>query len=73
MSRRYQGEIGEPEDFDQQDFQLPLKIKDYKLKPLKKFQRPYFSPRTGSYEIDYAEARIDRWKRWYFVCNNINT
>jgi hypothetical protein len=27
---------------------LPPTIKDYRLKPLKKFQRPYFSPRIGS-------------------------
>jgi hypothetical protein len=52
---------------------LPPKIKDYKLKPLKKFKHPYFSPRTGSYEIDYTEVYNDRWTRWYFVCININT
>jgi hypothetical protein len=46
------------------DLQLiPPKIKDYKLKPLKKFQHPYFSPRIGSYEIDYTEARADKRSR----------
>jgi hypothetical protein len=51
---------------------IPGKIKDYRLAPLKKFQRPYFSPRTGSYEMDYTIARHDNWSRWYFVCININ-
>jgi hypothetical protein len=36
------------------------RIKDYRLKPLKKFQRPYFSPRTGSCEIDYMEGRFKK-------------
>ncbi|KAA6389757.1 MAG: hypothetical protein EZS28_014713, partial [Streblomastix strix] len=29
-------------------------IQDYQLKPLNKLQRPYFSPKSGSYEIDLA-------------------
>jgi hypothetical protein len=52
---------------------LPPTIKDYRLKPLKNFQRPYFSSRIGSYEIDYAEARSGGQSRWYFVSININT
>jgi hypothetical protein len=30
------------------------KIPDYHLKPLHKLFRPYFSPYTNSYEIDYV-------------------
>jgi hypothetical protein len=52
---------------------IPDKIKDYRIGPLKKFQRPYFSPRVVSYEMDYTVARFDNWLRWYFVCININT
>ncbi|KAA6378467.1 MAG: hypothetical protein EZS28_026006 [Streblomastix strix] len=33
---------------------LQNKIQDYQLKPLKILQRPYFSPKSGSYEIDLA-------------------
>jgi hypothetical protein len=29
-------------------------IPDYRLKPLQKLFRPYFSPHTDSYEIDYV-------------------
>jgi hypothetical protein len=35
---------------------MNVKIPDYQLKPLKKFYRPYFSPRFNSYEMDYAVA-----------------
>ncbi|KAA6399202.1 MAG: hypothetical protein EZS28_005272 [Streblomastix strix] len=31
---------------------IPSLIKDVKIKPLSKLQRPYFSPRIGSWEID---------------------
>jgi hypothetical protein len=58
----------------EEDFQqFPSKVKDYKLKPLKKFFRPYFSPRIRYCEIDYALARDAKWIRWYFVYININT
>jgi hypothetical protein len=30
------------------------KIPDYRIKPLQKLFRPYFSPHTDSYEIDYV-------------------
>jgi hypothetical protein len=32
------------------------KIRDYRLKTLKKFYRPYFSPRFNSYEMEYASG-----------------
>jgi hypothetical protein len=57
---------------------------DYRLKPLRKLFRPYFSPYTNSYEIDYVYGGmtkvidIDTQKttfvpRHYFFCININT
>jgi hypothetical protein len=60
------------------------KIKDYRLKPLKKFYRPYFSPHTDSYEIDYVYGGktsahneetgiLETVEQYYFVCININT
>jgi hypothetical protein len=30
------------------------KIPDYRIKPLQKLFKPYFSPHTDSYEIDYV-------------------
>jgi hypothetical protein len=30
-----------------------IKIPDYKLKPLTKFERPYFSPNVDNYEMDW--------------------
>jgi hypothetical protein len=57
---------------------MTIPIKDYHYKPLKKFYRPYFSPRTNSYECDYATTgKIYNFNgtqfRWWFVCININT
>jgi hypothetical protein len=60
------------------------KAPDYRLKPLHKLFRPYFSPYTNSYEIDYVYGGvtkvidIDTQKtifvpRHYFFCININT
>jgi hypothetical protein len=60
------------------------KIKDYRIKPLQKFYRPYFSPHTDSYEIDYVyggkmityNSETGEHKtvnRNYIVCININT
>ncbi|KAA6382895.1 MAG: hypothetical protein EZS28_021577 [Streblomastix strix] len=45
------------------------KIKDYKLKPLKQFYRPYFSKSLGSWEIDI----VFDGKQDYLFCININT
>jgi hypothetical protein len=60
------------------------KIRDYKVKPLLKYYRPYFSPHTDSYEIDYVfggkvmtkdvESGLSKLEnRNYFFCININT
>jgi hypothetical protein len=56
---------------------MDVKIPDYQLKPLKKFYRPYFSPRFNSYEMYYAVASFlinsERKFRFYLFVININT
>jgi hypothetical protein len=37
-----------------------MNIPDYRLNTLKRFERPYFSPRRDSYEMDYMEHRGTR-------------
>ena len=53
------------------------KIRDYRLKTLKKFYRPYFSPRFNSYEMDYASGRFlindTQVFKYYLFLININT
>jgi hypothetical protein len=54
------------------------KVKDYRLKPLKQFYRPYFSPYINSYELDYVKSGtflVDNVKvvRHYLAVININT
>ncbi|KAA6389153.1 MAG: hypothetical protein EZS28_015318 [Streblomastix strix] len=50
-------------------------IQDYQLKPLKRLQRPYFSPKSGSYEIDLAfwHDTIKHREYIYLFAININT
>jgi hypothetical protein len=54
-----------------------MKIEDYRLKPLQKFYRPYFSPHFNSYEMDYAVSNflINNKKvyKYYLFMININT
>jgi hypothetical protein len=38
-----------------------LVIPDYKIKPLKQFFRPYFSPKTNSREMDWISTTIQNW------------
>jgi hypothetical protein len=52
---------------------MSSKVSDYRLKPLNRFQRPYFSPKRDSYEIDYVEQTYGRLKVVYLFCININT
>jgi hypothetical protein len=55
---------------------MSLKVPDYRLKPLNKFQRPYFSPKRNSYEIDYVtQTDPDRPQDFvfYLFCINLNT
>ncbi|KAA6391130.1 MAG: hypothetical protein EZS28_013344 [Streblomastix strix] len=49
---------------------------DYQIKPLSKLNRPYFSPKLGSQEIDLVfsmDERIIRANQIYLFCTNINT
>ncbi|KAA6375609.1 MAG: hypothetical protein EZS28_028863 [Streblomastix strix] len=50
-------------------------IQDYQLKPLRRLQRPYFSPKSGSYEIDLAFSydTIKHREQIYLFAININT
>jgi hypothetical protein len=50
-------------------------LKDYKAKTLKnKFQRPYYSPKVNSYEIDYVDSgTFGKRFRHYLAVININT
>jgi hypothetical protein len=53
------------------------KIRDYQLKPLKKFYRPHFSPKFNSYETDYAIGNFsinnERILKFYLFVININS
>jgi hypothetical protein len=50
--------------------------KDYRLKQLNKFMRPYYSPNLGSYEVDIVYSQDPKYKNrstYYFFAININT
>ncbi|KAA6388643.1 MAG: hypothetical protein EZS28_015832 [Streblomastix strix] len=51
------------------------KINDNKVKPLNKLQRPYFSPKLGSWEIDlvFGVNPVTRRRQHYLFAININT
>ncbi|KAA6394934.1 MAG: hypothetical protein EZS28_009540 [Streblomastix strix] len=49
---------------------------DFQVKPLSKLNRPYFSPKLGSWEIDIVfsmYSRVIRANQIYLFCININT
>ena len=56
-------------------------VHDIKLSSIKKLNRPYFSPHSGSWEIDYfhsgdnpdEEDNMHKIYRFYLFCININT
>jgi hypothetical protein len=56
---------------------MDLKIEDYKLKPLRNFFRPYFSPNFNSYEMDYALSNFSinnkKVYKYYLILININS
>jgi hypothetical protein len=56
---------------------MAIKIEDYKLKPLRKLFRPYYSPNFNSYEMDYALSNLlinnKKVYKYYLVLININT
>ncbi|KAA6371512.1 MAG: hypothetical protein EZS28_032961 [Streblomastix strix] len=53
----------------------PIQIKDIKVKPLSKLQRPYFSPKLGSWEIDlvFGINPVTQRRQHYLFAININT
>jgi hypothetical protein len=38
-----------------------LAIPEYKIKPLKQFIKPYVSPKTNSWEINWVSSIIKNW------------
>jgi hypothetical protein len=67
----------EPDFLD--DMEIRKKVPDYQVKPLLRFQRPYFSPHFNSYEMDYVntgkffdERNKTKVQNYLFVIN-INT
>jgi hypothetical protein len=56
---------------------MVTKIEDYKLKPLRKVFRPYYSPNFNSYEMDYALSNLlvnsKKVYKYYLILININT
>ena len=56
---------------------MNVRIRDYKLKPLRKFYRPYFSPKSNSYEMDYTSGSFlindSKIFKFYLILININT
>jgi hypothetical protein len=56
---------------------MATKIEDYKLKPLRKLFRPYYSPNFNSYEMGYALSNFSinhiKMYKYYLILKNINT
>jgi hypothetical protein len=56
---------------------MTTKMKGYKLKPLRKLFRPYYSPNFNSYEMDYiiSNLLVNNVKvyKYYLFLININT
>jgi hypothetical protein len=56
---------------------MAIKIEVYKLKPLRKLFRPYYSPNFNSYEMGYALSNLSinstKIYNYYLVLININT
>ncbi|KAA6398302.1 MAG: hypothetical protein EZS28_006167 [Streblomastix strix] len=52
-----------------------IQIKDIKAKPLNKLQRPYFSPKLGSWEIDlvFGVNPVTRRRQHYIFAINIKS
>jgi hypothetical protein len=54
-----------------------IKIRDYKLLPLRKLFRLYFSPNFNFYEMDYAFSNFSvnnkKVNKYYLILININT
>jgi hypothetical protein len=56
---------------------MAIKIEDYKLKPLRKLFRPYYSPNFNLYEMGYALSNLlinnKKVHKYYLILININT
>ncbi|KAA6399229.1 MAG: hypothetical protein EZS28_005247 [Streblomastix strix] len=52
MKYNQAGKVKQYEKINKERVTKPTQIKDAKVKPLNKLQRPYFSPKLGSWEID---------------------
>ncbi|KAA6390844.1 MAG: hypothetical protein EZS28_013628 [Streblomastix strix] len=67
--------IKQYEKINQVKITIPTLIKDAKMKSLSKLQRPYFSPKLGSWEIDlvFGVNPVTRRRQHYLFAININT
>ncbi|KAA6392918.1 MAG: hypothetical protein EZS28_011552 [Streblomastix strix] len=71
----FRSKIKQYEKINKEKISIPTQIKDIKVKPLSKLQRPYFSPKIGSWEIDiiFGTNPLTRRTRLYLFAININT
>ncbi|KAA6395351.1 MAG: hypothetical protein EZS28_009123 [Streblomastix strix] len=71
----FRSKIKQYERINKEKITIPTQIKDIKVKPLSKLQRPYFSPKIGSWEIDiiFGTNPSTRRTRLYLFAININT
>ncbi|KAA6393393.1 MAG: hypothetical protein EZS28_011081 [Streblomastix strix] len=72
---QFRSKIKQYERINKEKITIPTLIKDVKVKPLSKLQRPYFSPKIGSCEIDviFGSNPSTRRTRFYLFEININT
>ncbi|KAA6378809.1 MAG: hypothetical protein EZS28_025665 [Streblomastix strix] len=71
----FRSKIKQYERINKEKITIPTQIKDIQVKPLSKLQRPYFSPKIGSWEIDiiFGTNPLTRRTRLYLFAININT
>ncbi|KAA6389701.1 MAG: hypothetical protein EZS28_014775 [Streblomastix strix] len=71
----FKSKIKQYEQINQVKITNPTQIKDIKVKPRNKLQRPYFSPKLGSWEIDlvFGINPVTRRRQHYLFAININT
>ncbi|KAA6368102.1 MAG: hypothetical protein EZS28_036371 [Streblomastix strix] len=71
----FKSKVKQYEKINQIKITQETQIKDIKTKPLNKLQRPYFSPKLGSWEIDlvFGVNPVTRRRQHYLFAININT
>ncbi|KAA6369210.1 MAG: hypothetical protein EZS28_035263, partial [Streblomastix strix] len=71
----FKSKVKQYEKINQVKITQETQIKDIKAKPLNKLQRPYFSPKLGSWEIDlvFGVNPVTRRRKHYLFAININT